>query len=337
MGNGVTVPVADQKETDATRAILRHFYKAYAEDPLGSAYSNSMPPTPELPANLLAYVAERFDGVYWDAESVMGGGDRIFASIRPEGIKLLREMGEATFLDTDLRFRLLVMLRDVMKEHGKHAYPTMDELRGAASGDESSLLQNLKFLAAEGLVEIQIWGRENVEATITQRGIELAESFEAHGGEPPDSHTPFGRYQHTVGPNERARAETIFRDQVELARREVILVDPYAKEPLFDWLRHVPAGVPVRILTTKDALSWTYAARLKQEQSQRPVEVRLVAKSAFPHGRFVIRDHEVAWSWDASFHDAGVKRHTITELEPVNCQVHLKDFNGHWPTATPVA
>lgn len=325
----------DQQEDDTKKQILKALYEAFHKEPLATAFE--APIQPQGNENLLEYVAERYDGTYWDLEPTLGMDGAIYGKIRGDGIQLLRALGHPTILDDDARFHLLVRTREQAKSKGTHVPISVKQLAVETSTPEDEVLRNVSFLAMEGLVKMDAWGRENVEVRITQRGMESADAFELHGGEPPEGHTPLGGYQHFVGPNDRAKAEQMFRDQVELARKTVTIIDPYARTPLFDWLKHVPAGVKTRVLTSDKVIDAAYVARVLQEKKSRDLEVRWVPYPTWGrHGRFLIRDETDAWSWDASFHDAGEKRHPVTELAPVNRQNELAAFTTQWAGATEI-
>ncbi len=327
----------DLKEEETRNLVLRALYKGFEEDPIGSAYSHPLASDLGVEENLLAYIVDRFDGLYLESKSTSGHGIH-YASITPDGVRLLRSLGESTLLDDDLRFRILVALRDLRKEYGRHATTTPEGLATTLEDEEMMVLQNARFLAMDGLCKMRVYGGGPTDIRITKRGIELAEAFELHGGEPPDTRHPPGRYQVTVGPNERDKAEAMFRDQVELARREVILVDPWLKEAVFDWFKHIPPGVDLMVLTSDNVPPSRWKDRMREEAALRKLEIRVVKREDWGrHGRFLFRDETRGWSWDASFADAGVKRHTVTELEPVNCQVHVKEFRKQWSSAKVVA
>jgi hypothetical protein len=327
--------LTDAREQDAFRAVLKALYDAYHGQPRGSAYEVDLVPLTGVDDKLSAYVVERYDGQYWDQDGKLSSG--LHAKIRPEGVKLLRQMGEKTFLDDDLRFRILVELRNMSKTHGPYASVDGEGLANALHRPLEDVMRNLVFLNAEGLIKLDQYVGPNVDVKIRKRGIEVADAFERSGGEPADAETPLGAYQHIVGPNERAKAELMFRDQVELARNEVVIVDAYAKPAVFDWLKHVPKGVNVRVLTTTKIVDTTYVVRVQAEKAKHSLEVKHLPAKAFGlHGRFVIRDGARGWSWDASLADAGIKRHTVTELEPVNTQIHYTEFQKQWPNATEV-
>lgn len=327
----------DLKEEETRNLVLKALYEGFEEDPLGSAYSH--PLTSELGAeeNLLAYVVDRFEGRYWERKSATGNGAH-YASITPDGIRLLRSLGEPTLLDDDLRFRILVALRNLRKKQGRHVTATPADLAITLEVEEPTVLRDARFLAMDGLSKMTVYGGGLTEIRITKRGIEQAEAFELHGGEPPDTRLPLGRYQVTVGPNERERAEVMFRDQVELARTQVILVDPWLKEAVFDWFQHISQGVDVKVLTSDNISPSRWKDRMREETARRNLEIRVVRRKDWDlHGRFLFCDTTRGWSWDASFADAGDKRHTVTELEPVNCQVHIQEFQRLWSSAKEVA
>jgi hypothetical protein len=160
------------------------------------------------------------------------------------------------------------------------------------------------------------------------------EAIESAGGDWASSTTsPTDSHEFVFGPNEEAQAARLLRDVTEVARAEILIVDPYARAGLISKLRHVPAGVKVRILTSDSMVTEDYAAAL-QACSGLDIEVRaLPKKDLLYHDRYIVVDESDAWGWGHSFHDAGKTKHTVAQIRPVNRDRVITDFQQKWPTA----
>ncbi len=182
----------DLKEEETRNMVLRALYKGFEEDPLSSAYSHPITSDFGVEENLLAYIVDRYDGLFWETKPGPGHGT-YSASITPDGVRPLRDLGEPTLLDDDLRFRILVALRDLRKEHGRYSTMTLEDLARALEAEEPTVLRDVRFLEMDGLCKTDGYYGGHMDIRITKRGIEQAEAFELHGGEPPDTHHPLGR------------------------------------------------------------------------------------------------------------------------------------------------
>lgn len=138
--------------------------------------------------------------------------------------------------------------------------------------------------------------------------------------------------QASIGPDEPQKAENLFRDVVELAQEEVIIIDRYARDGLYDLLQHVPEGVDIKVVTSDGVTGGGYQQRVNQfAQQHADIEVRSLPDSDWDfHDRYVIRDWEDGWAWGHSFHDAGDTQHTASELRPINCESIVAQFTNAW-------
>lgn len=138
---------------------------------------------------------------------------------------------------------------------------------------------------------------------ITKRGSERYEQYDQDGVEIPRAGGRSTLLQASIGPNEAAKAENLFRDFVELAQDEVIIIDRFARKGLYDLLQYVPSGVEINIVTTDRVTGQGYQQRVKQfAQQHSDIQVRFLSDSNWEfHDRYVIRDREDAWAWGTHF------------------------------------
>jgi len=171
---------------------------------------------------------------------------------------------------------------------------------------------------------------------ITERGSEKYERYEEDGVKIPRVGSTSSLRQASIGPNESGKAENLFRNFVELSGEEVVIIDRFAREGLYDLLKHAPSGVDIRVITTDRVTGGGYKQKVQQFEQQHPnIEVRYLQDSNWGfHDRYVIRDQEDAWAWGHSFYDAGDTQHTASELKPINRDTIIKQFNNAWQRAS---
>lgn len=201
-------------------------------------------------------------------------------------------------------------------------------------GDENTVDGNIWYLKEKYLVETRGGGGGLYyhETGITERGAERYEEYVHDGVEIPRTSARQVFRQTTLGPDEPEKAENLFRDFVELAREEIIIIDRFAREGLYDLLHHVPRGVQINVITTNRAMGEGYEERVSNfKENHSGIEVRFLQDSDWDfHDRYVLRDRQDGWEWGSSFHDAGETQHTPTELRPVHRETIIKHFENAW-------
>lgn len=198
----------------------------------------------------VAYVAERIDGEYVDVGGAVG--QRISTiQITASGIEKLHEDGYETILNGDTRYDILEQLYQLDRENAGFVFAEREELINEL-GDESVVDQNVWYLKEKRLIETHGGGGGLFYhgVAITDRGADRFEAYRHDGVEIPRTGTHRSLRQASIGPNESQQAENLFRDFVELARDEVIIIDRFAREGLYDLLQHVPVGVEIKVMTT---------------------------------------------------------------------------------------
>jgi len=257
--------------------------------------------------------------------------------ITAEGVEKLDGEGYETLLDTDLRYEIL---RRAYEEDrgGPHVFIDGDALFEELDASEEEINRNLWYLSEKGFID-----RSGISNDFRLEG-EARDRYEQYRDEGipiPRTH-PLQRYtQHTIEQGDREKAENVFRDIVEVAREEVIIVDTYAKGRLYNLMeRHIPSVVDVKILMSDREvdeenieLYRDYAAGKEGDVELRYLDYR----EDYPfHSREVIRDREAGWVWDHTFADAGDRHHTISQLRPVNLENDLEAFDEAWEEAESV-
>ena len=131
-------------------------------------------------------------------------------------------------------------------------------------------------------------------------------------------------------PGRRYDALQRFIRITKLAKREAVLIDNYVDSEVLDLFTETPAGVSVKILTTKASAAFLMAAKAFAEQ-RGPLEVRL--SEAF-HDRFVIVDDAVVYHLGASIKDAGGKTFRVSQLSSTDDAAAVRrQFAAVWPLA----
>lgn len=252
-----------------------------------------------------------------------------------EGIDKLDQEGYDTLLESDLRYDILRVAYE--QDRGTiHVYITEDDICNELDITEEDAAPHIWYLAEKGLIDRAGTGGFQ----LTADGRTRYEEYRDEGMPIPRTH-PLQRFtQHTIEQGDREKAENVFREIVEVAREEVIVIDAYAKGRLYDMLEeHVPDVVDVKILMTDKEfddenieLYENYA-----DGKSGDVELRyLDYYGDYPfHTREVIRDREAGWIWDHTFADAGNRHHTISQLRPVNLENDLDAFDEAWAAAEP--
>ena len=322
-----------EQDEKIAREILKTLYEQFEDVPYrGVTGEDLYDALDAYDPDEVAYVAERIDGEYVDVRGAIG--QRISTiQITAAGIEKLHEDGYETILDGDIRYDILEQLYQLDREHAGIAFAERDELIDEL-GDEAVVDQNVWYLKEKRFIETHGGGGGLFYhgAGITDRGTDRFEAYRHDGVEIPRTGTHRSLRQASIGPNESQEAEHLFRDFVELARDEVIIIDRFAREGLYDLLQHVPNGVEIKVMTTDRVTGGGYEQRVTQFAQHHPeIEVRSLADGDWDfHDRYVIRDREDGWAWGHSFHDAGDTQHTASELRPINRESIESQFSAAW-------
>ena len=325
------------KDEKIRREILKWLYDRFEEDPNGHWTDEGFfEGLSSFDKEDVVYNVERMDGEFVEKEGALG--KRIaWIQITPGGIEELHEQVYDTILNADTRYAILEVLYDTDRQNPGLAYLGRDDLLDAVDVSEDEIDQNVWYLKEKRIVETSGAGGGLFyhRVKITKRGSERHEQYEQDGVEIPRAGGRSALLQASIGPNEAGKAENLFRDFVELAQDEVIIIDRFAREGLYDLLQHIPSGVEINVVTTDRVTGQGYQQRVKQfAQQHSDIQVRYLSDSNWEfHDRYVIRDREDAWAWGHSFHDAGDTQHTASELKPINRESIINQFNTAWQRA----
>lgn len=125
------------------------------------------------------------------------------------------------------------------------------------------------------------------------------------------------------------------RKIVQLAANEILIVDNYVDDTLWQLLTNLLPGVKIRILTSKMKGDFQLEAKKFAAQHGNPVEVRQTGNY---HDRFIIEDAQRCWHIGASIKDAGSKAFAFSEmLEPSVVNFIRTNVEASWNTAVNVA
>lgn len=323
-----------ERDAHIRRDILRFYYSHFEESPTRIVGGDGLHEELGYEEEEVRYVGKRMidDGVLY--ASRFNDITRAPVRITAAGIEELHGLGDETILSSGTRYEILELLYEAERE-SPGAMAGREPLTEAVGEDMNVVDQNVFYLDDKGLVDAKRGaGAPYFYVQITSYGAKVYEAYELHGTEFPGGVTSHDLQQRTIGPDERHKSLNIFRGAVELADTEVILIDAYARQGLYDMLDVVPDGVAVKVLTTEKVVDDKYVEIVQQTAQDRDLEVRYTAYSDWPfHSRYLLRDGEKGWVWDTSFHDAGRTQHTVSEIKPINLRKILSDFEPTWQDA----
>jgi hypothetical protein len=124
------------------------------------------------------------------------------------------------------------------------------------------------------------------------------------------------------------------RKIVQLATSEILIVDNYVDDSLWQLLTNLTSNVRIRILTQNMKGDFLLEARKFATQHGYAVEVRQTAKY---HDRFIIADGRRCWHIGTSIKDAGSKAFAFSEmLQPDVINFIRNDVESTWSASTQV-
>lgn len=324
-----------ESDDKVRRNILKELYDLFEESPAsrfnGREFVEEL--SEEFDKEEIIYNIDRMDGEHLNNKSSIGEQVSI-VNIEAKGIEELYSQGHETILDDELRYDILEILYQKDRSNPGYAAASRGDLIEELDPDEDAIDQNIWYLKERRFIEADGAGGGLFyrRAKITDRGRKRYEQYVEDGVEIPRlSGRQFIR-QASIGPDEADKAENLFRDFVEISQNEVIIIDPYARTPLYDLLKHVPSGVEIKVFTSKRVTNQDYESVVSQfKDRHKAIEVKDLSFDNWEfHDRYVIRDCEDAWAWGHSFHDAGDTQHTASELKPINRERVLSLFDKLW-------
>jgi predicted transcriptional regulator len=257
--------------------------------------------------------------------------------ITSDGVEKLAQKGYKTFLESDLRYEILRVAYEI--DRGKSVvYIDQNDIVEELDITAEELQPHLWYLSQKDLIDLT---GTNSMIELTGTGRNRYEEYRDEGMPIPRT-DPIQKFtQHTIAQGDKDKAENVFRDIVEVARDEVIVIDAYAKGRLYDMMEaHIPSVVDVKILMSdREVGDENIEAYHDFTQGRRGVvDLRYLDYwDEYPfHTREVIRDREAGWIWDHTFADAGNRHHTISQLRPVNLENDLDVFDEVWQEAETV-
>ena len=333
MGTIIQSKVMDVADEKIRTEVLKQLYQVFEDRPRNGVSNEIIDESlPEISLNDINYMLRRLEDEHAEVQHYMSG--KMDAQITDEGVEHLSQVGVSTFLDDGTRYDVLSLLYEADREGGGRGYVQYGDLVEKLGIDKAVLNRNLWYLEEKRLIESRggTRGQYLRSAEITDHGRSKYEAYRDSGAEiPATSGSSFGR-QASIDSGEQQQAENLFRDIVELARDEVLILDRFAREGLYELLEHVPNGVEIRVLTSGRVNGSDYTQTVREFQDDHPeIEVRKVDDSSWEfHDRYIFRDENVAWAWGHSFHDAGDTQHTASELAPINRDRTLSKFEETW-------
>ncbi|MXR40060.1 hypothetical protein GRX01_01625 [Halobaculum sp. WSA2] len=260
--------------------------------------------------------------------------------ITAAGIERLDEKGYDTILKDDLRYVILGKLYIHDREnitsssYGVGRSDILDEL----DVDEQEFKVNIYYLNQKDLIE----NKAGDYLEITAQGRNMFEEYRDDGIPIPRSKELTQWAQYSVEKGDEETAFNLFRDIVELAGEEVLVVDPFAQGKLYtEMLCDVPDVVDIKVLCTDQEIDEENREKFNQLSEDRTggTELRYLdyRSGEWPfHDRLLFVDRSEGWVWGHTFAHSGTKHHTISEMRPVNVESDLEKFDSAWEDAEEV-
>jgi hypothetical protein len=124
------------------------------------------------------------------------------------------------------------------------------------------------------------------------------------------------------------------RKIVQLAQSDMLIVDSYVDETLWELLTNMQSSVKLRVLTQQMKKDFRLEARKFSAQHGNAIEVRTTCKY---HDRFIVQDNQRCWHIGASIKDAGNKAFAFSELlRPELVKFVIADVENEWSASSPV-
>jgi len=124
------------------------------------------------------------------------------------------------------------------------------------------------------------------------------------------------------------------RKIVQLAQSDMLIVDSYVDDTLWELLSNMQRSVRLRVLTQQMKKDFRLEARKFSAQHGNAIEVRTTSKY---HDRFIIEDNRRCWHIGASIKDAGNKAFAFSELlRPELVKLVIADVENEWSAAASV-
>jgi hypothetical protein len=169
----------------------------------------------------------------------------------------------------------------------------------------------LRFQIGEGII---------TRLTNLDLAWDIMTGWHKPGPEPPGASDPFApgvlpvpleQSQIYLPAGSQRDAYVELRKIVQLAKQDMLIVDPYVDETLWELLTNVLPTVKIRVLTEQMKEDFRLEGRKFSAQHGNAIEVRTTSNY---HDRFIIEDAQRCWHIGASIKDAGNKTFAFSEL-----------------------
>lgn len=118
------------------------------------------------------------------------------------------------------------------------------------------------------------------------------------------------------------------REIIRRVTREILIVDTYVDQTLWNLLTNVGVGVSIRILTENMKGDFALEGKRFVSQHGRKVDVRVTPSY---HDRFIVVDGQERWHLGASIKDAGKKGFMMSQLlQPTILSLVKTDIESEW-------
>ena len=124
------------------------------------------------------------------------------------------------------------------------------------------------------------------------------------------------------------------RKIVQLAQSDMLIVDSYVDDTLWELLSNMQRSARLRVLTQQMKKDFRLEARKFSAQHGNAIEIRTTSKY---RDRFIDEDNQRCWHIGASIKDAGNKAFAFSELlRPELVKFVIADVENEWSAAAPV-
>lgn len=144
----------------------------------------------------------------------------------------------------------------------------------------------------------------------------------------------FDKRQHHITAGDLGHARLLLFRLMKEATSDLLIVDAYADESVFDYLDSLADGLRVRVLGERKLSPAVKLILDGYQQQGRLFEAR---RGKAIHDRYLVIDGMHMWSLGASINGFGSKAHTLTQIvDDVERKKMIAEFESAWSSGTPL-
>jgi hypothetical protein len=218
---------------------------------------------------------------------------------------------------------------------GLYLVPDLNVLQGRQMNPPDDT-EVVRFQIGEGIVTAHknldtAW--DVLETWYTPKPLEPVSPYEVYAAVGAFS-TPMDANPVYLPAGSQHHAYVELRKIVQLAQSDMLIIDSYVEETLWELLTNVHSSVKLRVLTQQMKKDFRLEARKFSAQHGNAIEIRTTSKY---HDRFIVEDNQRCWHIGASIKDAGNKASAFSELlRPELVKFVIADVENEWSAAAAV-